>query len=104
MCDDGKFVHIMNSLEKAFYGGNAQFLWKDCSWIELQSELSDRQIHHTSCGHEVERAVKIDKKEILVLDTILRHQLSISSMDAADTDVFAWKLTMARQSAVTRTL
>ena len=25
MCDGGKLKHIMNSLEKVFYGGNTQF-------------------------------------------------------------------------------
>ena len=56
----------MNSSEKVFYGGNTQFSWKACKWIEYQSELIERHIHHALCGHGGERCVIIDKKEILV--------------------------------------
>ena len=37
ICSGKKFKHIMNSSEKVFYGGNAQFSWKWCKWIEKQS-------------------------------------------------------------------
>ena len=56
----------MNNSEKVFYGGNTQFSWKGCKWIEKQSELIGRHIHHALCGHGGERCVIIDKKEILV--------------------------------------
>ena len=51
---------------KLFYGGNAQFSGKACRWIECQSEVSGRHIHHTLCDHGGERGVIINKQEILV--------------------------------------
>ena len=66
VCSGGKFKHSMNSLEKAFYGRNTQFSWDACRWIECQSELKSRYIHHALCGHGGERCMVIDKKEILV--------------------------------------
>ena len=66
VCDGGKFRQIMNNLEKVFYVGNTQFSWKACKWIERQSELCGRYIHHAFCGHGGKRCVVIDKKEILV--------------------------------------
>ena len=39
VCPGEKFRHIMNASEKVFYGGNTQFSWKACRWIEYQSEL-----------------------------------------------------------------
>ena len=66
VCDGEKFKHTMNSSEKGFYGGNKQFSWEDCRWIELQSELRGQLIHHTLCGHGGVTHVVIDKKEILL--------------------------------------
>ena len=66
VCDGRKFKQIMSSSEKVFYGENTQFSWKACRWIKCQSELSDWYIHHVLCGHGGERAIAIDKKEILV--------------------------------------
>ena len=43
-----------------------QFSWKACRWIEHQSEWLSRHINHALCGHGGERAVRIDKKEILL--------------------------------------
>ena len=95
VCDGGKFKHIMNCSEKVFYGGNTQVSWKACRWIERQSEIIGRHIHHTLYGHGGERCVVIDKKKSWLMDMILRLQLSISSMDASGTVVLAWDLTMA---------
>ena len=50
VCPGEKFKRIMNTSEKVFYGGNAQFSWKACRWIERQSE----------------RCLVINKNEILV--------------------------------------
>ena len=41
----------MNSTEKVFYGGNKKFSYAACQWIEKQSELIGRHIHHALCGH-----------------------------------------------------
>ena len=56
----------MNSSQKVFYGGNTQFSWKACRWIEHQSKLIARHIHHVLCDHGGERCVVIDKNEILI--------------------------------------
>ena len=51
ICPGGKFERIMNSTEKVFYGGNKKFSYAACQWIEKQSELIGRHIHHALCGH-----------------------------------------------------
>ena len=38
ICKGEKFKHIINSSEKVFYGGNTQFSYNGCKWIEKQSE------------------------------------------------------------------
>ena len=57
LCPGEKFKRIMNSSEKVFYGGNTQFSFKGCKWIERQSELLGRHIHHAMCGHGGERCI-----------------------------------------------
>ena len=66
ICKGEKFKHIMNSSEKVFYGGNTQFSYAGCRWIEEQSRHIGKHIHHALCGHGGERCVKSGKKEILV--------------------------------------
>ena len=52
ICPGEKFERIMNSIEKVFfYGGNTKFSYAACQWIEKQSELIGRHIHHALCGH-----------------------------------------------------
>ena len=51
ICPGEKFECIMNSTEKVFYGGNKKFSYAACQWIEKQSELIGRHIHHALCGH-----------------------------------------------------
>ena len=51
ICPGEKFEQIMNSTEKVFYGGNTKFSYAACQWIEKQSELIGRHIHHALCGH-----------------------------------------------------
>ena len=57
LCPGEKFKRIMNSSEKVFYGGNTQFSFKGCKWIEKQSESIGEHIHHALCGHGGERCV-----------------------------------------------
>ena len=66
LCKGEKFKHIMNSTEKVFYGGNTQFSYAGCRWIEKQSADIGKHIHHALCGHGGERCVKLNGKEILV--------------------------------------
>ena len=51
LCPGEKFEKIMNSSEKVFYGGNTNFSYAACQWIEKQSELIGKHIHHALCGH-----------------------------------------------------
>ncbi|EDO45322.1 predicted protein, partial [Nematostella vectensis] len=66
ICKGEKFKHIMSSSEKVFYGGNTQFSYVGCRWIEEQSKHIGKHIHHALCGHGGERCVLDGKKEILV--------------------------------------
>ena len=61
-----KFRRIMNSSEKVFYGENTNFSYAACQWIEKQSELIGKHIHHALCGHGGEFSVKIGGKKIFV--------------------------------------
>ena len=56
----------MNSSEIVFYGGDNNFSYAACQWIEKQSELIGEHIHHALCGHGGEFSVKIGKKKIFV--------------------------------------
>ena len=51
ICPGEKFERIMNATEKVFYEGNKKFSYAACQWIEKQSELIGRHIHHALCGH-----------------------------------------------------
>ena len=63
LCPGGKFERIMNSSEKVFYGGNTKFSYAACQWIEKQSELIGRHIHHALCGHGGEYYVTVKDDE-----------------------------------------
>ena len=65
LCPGEKFERIMNSSEKVFYGGNTNFSYAACQWIEKQSELIGKHIHHALCGHggEYYVTVKDDKED-----------------------------------------
>ena len=63
LCPGEKFKRIMNSSEKVFYGGNTQFSFKGCKWIEKQSENIGKHIHHALCGHGGERCVTFTNSE-----------------------------------------
>ena len=71
ICPGEKFERIMNSTEKVFYGGNKNFNYDACRWIEKQSELIGRHIHHALCGHGGEFYVSVfvgDKKDSRAFD------------------------------------
>ena len=63
ICPGEKFERIMNSTEKVFYGGNTNFSYAACQWIEKQSELIGRHIHHALCGHGGEYYVTVKDDE-----------------------------------------
>ena len=66
ICPGTKFRRIMNSSEKVFYGENTNFSYAACQWIEKQSELIGKHIHHALCGHGGEFSVKIGGKKNFV--------------------------------------
>ena len=66
ICPGGKFERIMNSTEIVFYGGKNNFSYAACQWIEKQSELIGKHIHHALCGHGGEFSVIISGKNIFV--------------------------------------
>ena len=66
ICPGTKFRRIMNSSEKVFYGENTNFSYAACQWIEKQSELIGKHIHHALCGHGEEFSVIISGKKIFV--------------------------------------
>ena len=71
ICPGEKFEQIMNSIEKVFYGGVKNFNYDACRWIEKQSELTGRHIHHALCGHGGEFYVSVfvgDKKDSRAID------------------------------------
>ena len=53
----------MNSSEKIFYGGRKNFSYAACQWIEKQSELIGKHIHHALCGHGGEFCVEVEDEE-----------------------------------------
>ena len=63
LCPGEKFERIMNSSEKVFYGGNTNFSYAACQWIEKQSELIGKHIHHALCGHGGEYYVTVKDDE-----------------------------------------
>ena len=66
ICPGGKFERIMNASEIVFNGGDNNFSYAACQWIEKQSELTGKHIHHALCGHGGEFSVKIGKKIFFV--------------------------------------
>ena len=66
ICPGGKFERITNSSEIVFYGGDKNFSYAACQWIEKQSELIGEHIHHALCGHGGEFSVKIGGKKNFV--------------------------------------
>ena len=66
ICPGTKFRRIMNSTEIVFYGGKNNFSYAACQWIEKQSKLIGKHIHHALCGHEGEFSVIISGKKFFV--------------------------------------
>ena len=63
ICPGEKFERIMNSSEKVFYGGHTKFSYAACQWIEKQSELTGKHIHHALCGHGGEFCAYVENVE-----------------------------------------
>ena len=66
ICPGTKFRRIMNSSENVFYGEKTNFSYAACQWIEKQSELIGKHIHHALCGHGGEFSVIISGKKFFV--------------------------------------
>ena len=73
----------MNSSEKVFYGGNTQFSWKACKWIKsaILSGLEGTFIMHC-VAMEGKGVWSLTKKKSWLMDTTLKPQPLVNSMDA----------------------
>ena len=91
ICPGGKFERIMNSSEIVFYGGDNNFSYAACQWIEKQSELIGEHIHHALCGHGGEFSVKIGKKNFLLMDMCRKQELFFNITGVNGTDIRAEK-------------
>ena len=91
ICPGGKFERIMNSSEIVFYGGDKNFSYAACQWIEKQSKLIGEHIHHALCGHGGEFSVKIGGKKILLMDMCRKQELFFNITGVNGTDVRAEK-------------
>ena len=58
ICSGGKFMHILNSSEKVFHGGDTKLSYTACQWTEAQAMEAGKHIHHKMCGYGGERMVK----------------------------------------------
>ena len=68
LCTGEKIKHIRSESEKVFYGGNTQFSYKACRWIEKQSEIIGKHIHHGLCGHGGERCYRDERGNEILFD------------------------------------
>ena len=98
ICPGEKFERIMNSSEKIFYGGRKNFSYAACQWIEKQSELIGKHIHHALCGHGGEFYVEMLSTERLLVEKTFRlmdmnqnQKLFFNITGANGTDVHAKK-------------
>ena len=91
ICPGGKFERIMNSSEIVFYGGDKNFSYAACQWIEKQSELIGEHIHHALCGHGGDFSVKIGEKKFLLMDMCRKQELFFNITGVNGTDVRAEK-------------
>ena len=69
----------MSSSEKVFYGGNTQFSYAACKWIERQAELLGKHIHHALCGHGGEYCVTIHTQYNTILYLTWVNTLSLKA-------------------------
>ena len=87
ICPGEKFERIMNSSEIVFYGGKKNFSYAACQWIEKQSELIGKHIHHALCGHGGEFSVIIGRKKFLLMDMSRKQELFFNTTGVNGTGV-----------------
>ena len=85
ICPGGKFERIMNSSEKVFYGGNTNFSYAACQWIEKQSELIGKHIHHALCGHGGEFYV-----EMLITEEACGKEIPVDGYEPESKTIFQY--------------
>ena len=54
-----KISTYLKLIRESFYGGETEFSYSACQWIEHMSEKTGRHIHHKMCGHGGERQVTV---------------------------------------------
>ena len=84
LCPGGKFERI-NSSEKVFYGGNTNFSYVAAQWIEKQSELIGKHIHHALCGHGGEFYV-----EMLSTEEVCGKEIPVDGYEPESKTIFQY--------------
>ena len=85
ICPGEKFKRIMNSSEKVFYGGHTKFSYAACQWIEKQSELTGKHIHHALCGHGGEFCA-----EVLNVEEDWGKEISVDGYEPESKTIFQY--------------
>ena len=85
ICPGEKFERIMNSSEKIFYGGRKNFSYAACQWIEKQSKLIGKHIHHALCGHGGEFYV-----EMLITEEACGKEIPVDGYEPESKTIFQY--------------
>ena len=85
ICPGEKFERIMNSSEKIFYGDRKNFSYAACQWIEKQSELIGKHIHHALCGHGGEFYV-----EMLITEEACGKEIPVDGYEPESKTIFQY--------------
>ena len=59
VCKGKQIKRVFSASDNVFYGGDTNFSYAACQWIEAMSEQTGKHIHHKMCGHGGEREVRV---------------------------------------------
>ena len=90
ICPGGRFERIMNSSEKVFYGGNTNFSYAAAQWIEKQSELTRKHIHHALCGHGGEFCVEVEYEEVEDEESVWVAKIPVDGYEPESKTIFQY--------------
>ena len=90
ICPGGRFERIMNSSEKVFYGGNTNFSYAAAQWIEKQSELTRKHIHHVLCGHGGEFCVEVEYEEVEDEESVWVAKIPVDGYEPESKTIFQY--------------
>ena len=90
ICPGGRFERIMNSSEKVFYGGCTKFSYAACQWIEKQSELIGKHIHHALCMHGGEFCVEVEYEEVEDEESVWVAKIPVDGYEPESKTIFQY--------------